>query len=142
MRLKFIRITLFAVALCLISPLYFEAQTKKKESAVNRDYPATFTISKTEFDRLFSLKPEELVASDNAYIKGSQVMMNTLNGDMKFLKLKLSHFKNAFLMVQVNGIYSTQIFILSQDKSVFYKGKIDKEMVIMTKCNEDDIVSE
>lgn len=68
--------------------------------------------------------------------------MNTLNGDIRFLRIKLDYFKNAFLMIQVNGEYSTQVFILSEDKSVFYKGTIGEKAVVMTKCSEDDIVSE
>ena len=68
--------------------------------------------------------------------------MNTKNGDMHFVKLKLTYFPKSYLLIQENGMYSTVIFIMSDDKSVFYKGKIDKEVITMRKCSEDDIVSE
>lgn len=105
--------------------------------------PASFIISKADFDQLFTKKNNDLVLTKtNKYLDKSTVLMNTLNGDTKFLKMKLSYFAKAYLMVQINGEYSTQVFILSDDKSVFYKGRIDKGIVTMTKCNEDDIVSE
>jgi hypothetical protein len=46
------------------------------------------------------------------------------------------------MMVQVNGEYSTQIFILSDDKTIAYKGKIEREQVTLTKCRRDDILQE
>ena len=140
MKLNFIKIffTFFILALSLQVP----AQ-KAKTATINKDRPTTFTISKTDFDNLFSKKAKETIsAKTNKYIDKSSVIMNSLNGDTKFMKIKLSYFDKAYLLVQVNGEYSTQIFILSDDKSVFYKGRLDKGAVTMTKCKEDDIVSE
>lgn len=123
-----------------------QLDAQKAESAVNQKsarYPASFFIGKTDFDYLFTLKPNEVIRSENnVFIDKSVISMNTLNGDTKFLKMKLDYFKHAWLLIQVNGVYSTQIFILSDDKSVFYKGSIHEGKVTMTKCNEDDIVSE
>lgn len=120
------------------------AQTKKASKAAQaKHYPATFTINTTDFEKLFSYKINEVVASKtNAFIDKAVLLMSTKNGDMKFLKLKLAYFKNAFLLVQVNGSYSTQVFVMSDDKSVFYKGHFEKNNVMMLKCSEDEIVSE
>lgn len=119
------------------------AQNSKPVSEKSNKNPTTFTINKNDFEGLFSKQIKETIAlSSNKYLDKSSVMMNSLNGDMKFMKIKLNYFKNAFLMIQVNGTYSTQIFILSDDKSVFYKGRMDGDTITMTKCNEDDIVSE
>ncbi|HOZ88307.1 MAG TPA: hypothetical protein PL029_11135 [Bacteroidia bacterium] len=105
-------------------------------------YPESFTIVKKDFDRLFLYKPEELVSKNNSFINKGRVKMNAKNGDMKFLKIKLNYFKNAVLMVQVNGSASTQAFVVSSDKSVFYKGHFQKNDLVMIKCAEDDIVNE
>jgi hypothetical protein len=125
-----------------LASLNVNSQNKPRQAKTENKYPGTFMISKTEFDQLLSSKPGEKTALANKYLDGSTTMMNSLNGDMKFLKAKLGYFKNAILMIQVNGEYSTQIFIMSEDKSVFYKGKKEKDGVLMTKCSEDDIVSE
>ncbi len=142
MKLHFIKF--FFILFFFSFSLNLAAQNSKKSgSMAPQKYPVSFTISKTDFDNLFSKKPKEVLSSkNNKYLDKSSVLMNTLNGDTKFMKIKLNYFPNAFLMVQVNGEYSTQIFILSDDKSVFYKGRQEKGSVIMTKCNEDDIVSE
>lgn len=142
MRLTFFKfLALFVFFLCALT---ISAQTAKKANIKKSvKNPTSFTISKSDFDLLFSKKAKDVLEyKNNKFLDKSAVEMNTLNGDMKFLKLKLSYFPNAFLMAQINGEYSTQIFILSDDKSVFYKGRIDRGIVTMTKCNEDDIVSE
>ena len=140
MKLNFLHF--FTVLFLFATGLNLAAQNTKK-TAPSPKHPASFTISKTDFDNLFTKKPKEAVASKtNKYLDKSTVEMSTLNGDTRFLRLKLNYFQNAFLMVQINGEYSTQIFILSDDKSVFYKGRLEKGLVTMTKCNEDDIVSE
>ncbi|MES2679741.1 MAG: hypothetical protein V4635_07655 [Bacteroidota bacterium] len=105
-------------------------------------YPESFTVVKKDFDRLFLYKPDELVSKNNPYLDKSRVKMNARNGDMKFLKLKLNYFNDAVFMVQVNGNASTQAFIVSGDKSVFYKGHFEKNDLVMKKCTEDDIVNE
>lgn len=141
MKLNFIKLLSLFFILSLSLPI--AAQKSNSKTQNEKAYPATFTISKSDFDNLFSKKQKEVVETKtNKYLNKSAVLMNTLNGDTKFLKVKLNYFKNAYLMVQVNGEYSTQIFVLSDDKSVFYKGELEKGNVLMTKCNEDDIVSE
>lgn len=136
---------LLAVLLLTSFTIPVAAQTQKKASSKQTvtKQPASFIISKTEFDQLFTKKSNAILTTkSNKYLDKSTVLMNTLNGDTKFLKIKLHYFTKAYLIVQVNGEYSTQVFILSDDKSVFYKGRLDKGIVTMTKCNEDDIVSE
>ena len=68
--------------------------------------------------------------------------LNTKNGDMQLLRIRLNYFPKALLMVQVNGEYSTQVYITSSSKTLSYKGKIEKDRVLLTKCNRDEIVSE
>lgn len=120
------------------------SQTKAKAvKGITKKYPESFVISKPVFDELFNLKIKEVLSlKENQYLDKAQVMMNTKNGDMTFLKLKLSYFPKSNLMIQVNGSYTTQIFIMSDDKSVFYKGKIEKENIVLKKCAESEIVSE
>ena len=121
------------------------AQNKKTKSAKRPAdiYPASFVITKEELGKLLSLKNNEsLVYPANKYIDKSLILMSTKNGDMKFLKAKLNFFANSSLLVQVNGEYTTQIFIMSKDKSVFYKAKADRDKFILNKCTEDEIVSE
>ena len=130
-------------AFLLINCFDANAQKAKGKATHNKSYPATFTINKAEFDNLFTYKNNEVITEKtNQYLEGSVLLMNTLNGDMRFLKLKLDYFKNGFMLVQVNGVYSTQVFIMTDDKSVFYKGKFEKGNLIMSKCSEDEIVSE
>jgi hypothetical protein len=139
-----IRKILFSAFLLLTIPALFTAQTSHRRAVkkVTSQYPKNFTISKADFDSLFNLEKDQAVNSSNVYLAKSVMLMNSRNGDIRFLRLKLRYFKNAFLMIQVNGEYSTQIFILSDDKSVFYKGAITANGVVMTRCSEDDIVSE
>jgi len=141
MKINFITsfFTLFFILLSSLAP----AQKSKTVAGTNQRNPASFTINKTDFENLFSKRIKETISvKTNKYLDKSSVLMNSLNGDTRFMKIKLHYFANAYLMVQVNGEYSTQIFVLSDDKSVFYKGRIDNGIVTMTKCNEDDIVSE
>lgn len=135
------------LTILLFTSFTIQAVAQKQKKTISKQtaskQPANFIISKSEFDQLFTKKTNDvLVTKNNKYLDKSTVLMNTVNGDTKFLKIKLNYFPKSFLMVQVNGAYSTQVFILSDDKSVFYKGRLDKGMVTMTKCNEDDIVSE
>lgn len=134
---------LFLAVFILSASFQGLAQKSKPAAQTTRSYPATFRISKEDFDKLFSKKQkEDLELRHNKYLDKSSVLMNTVNGDTKFMKIRLSYFAHAYLMIQVNGIYSTQVFILSDDKSVFYKGQVEANSIVMTKCNEDDIVSE
>lgn len=123
--------------------LLFNAQSKSKPKTKNKPYPETFSISKIDFDKLLNESNNTtLKFPSNIYIDKSTVQMNTKNGDMHFVKLKLNYFPKSYLLIQENGTYSTIIFIMSDDKSVFYKGKLDKELISLKKCSEDDIVSE
>lgn len=141
MKLNFIK--LFLIVLLLTPGFNALAQNSKTSSVSKKQYPELFTISKSDFDNLFAKKEKAVLKTkDNKYLDKSVVLKNVLNGDMKFLRLKLNYFTNAFLSVQVNGTASTQVFLLSTDKSVSYKGKMDNGSVIMTKCEEDEIVSE
>ena len=141
--MKLLKLTFFV--LFVFTHLNLPAQRVKATTSKNTDRkcPTTFLISKSEFDNLFSHKVNETInAKTNKYLDKSNILVSTINGDMRFMKIKLNYFANAFLMIQINGSYSTQIFILSEDKSVFYKGKPDKNDFIMTKCSENEIVSE
>lgn len=122
----------------------FNAQNKSTsvKKTVSR-YPASFVITKAEFDKLFTLKNNEVVnVPANKYLDKSVLELNTLNGDMRLLRIKLNYFPKALLMVLVNGEYSTQVYITSSDKLLSYKGKLEKDKVTLTKCNRDEIVSE
>jgi hypothetical protein len=120
------------------------AQKTKTNSTKNKNiYPTSFTINKSDFDRLLNTKANQVfVSKENKYLDKSAMLMNTKNGDTKFMKIKLNYFPKAYLMIQVNGEYSTQVFILSDDKSVFYKGRAEKNTYLLNKCSEDEIVSE
>lgn len=118
------------------------AQTKivKKKTS---PYPESFTISKADFDGFFKMETNSSVnAPANKYIHKAKLELNTLNGDMRLLRLRLGYFPKGILLVQVNGIYSTQVFITTSDKKLSYKGKVGAEQVTFTKCNRDDIYTE
>lgn len=130
---------IFLLLLCMTA----QAQAKKNTARPGRNYPASFRIQTSELDALLSRSPNSTITSRaNRYLRRGVVVANTASGDMRFLKLKLDYFKNAFLTVQVNGSFSTQVFILSTDKSVFYKGSFEDGQLVMSACHEDDIVSE
>jgi hypothetical protein len=130
-------------ALALVIIPAFSAKSQTGRSTGDQQAPATITIVKADFDRLMDHKKgDRIAARDNAYLNGSEVMMNTATGDMKYLRIKLSGLHNAYLTVQVNGEYSTQVFVLSDDHSVSYKGKIGENGLVLTRCEEDEIVSE
>ncbi len=141
--MKFLK--LFTFILFFSTSYGLHAQNNKavvKKKTTNK-YPESFSIARFDFDNLFNYKVRDILEIPaNKYIHKSLVQMNSLNGDIKFLKLKLNYFSKAYLLIQVNGSYSTQIFIMSEDKSIFYKGVIESNLVTMTKCAEDEIVSE
>lgn len=142
MKLNFIKLFLILIA----SAFCFQASGQKSKTSpvvAPNPYPASFTIQKTELNALLKKKEKDaVVIKTNKYLNKSTVVKNVSNGDMNYFRMKLSYFKNAFLTIQVNGTSSTQVFLLSDDKSVFYKGRMDKGTVILTKCEEDEIVSE
>jgi hypothetical protein len=138
-----IRILCILLILTITMPAEAQKSRSKNTKKTSQKYPASFTIDKTMFSSLFNYKVGDTVTlKTNPYINKSQMLMNSRNGDIKFLRFKLSYFKNAYLLVQENGEYSTQVFIMSDDKSVFYKGSVGPDKVVMTKCSEDEIVSE
>lgn len=133
--------SLLVICLLLFSGL--NAQSKKASVKKASKYPERFSISKSDFDKLFTYtKNQQLNFTNNKYIHKSVLELNSQNGDMQLLRIKLNYFPKALLMVLVNGVYSTQVYITSSDKSLSYKGKIEKDQVLMTKCNRDEIVSE
>jgi len=141
MKSKFIIVSFFLFLLSFQMPVL--AQKTKSSTPSQKLYPASFKITKAEFENLISRKvKDEVKLRNNKFIANSTVLLNVLNGDTKFIRLKLSYFNSAYLTIQINGAYSTQVFILSDDKSVFYKGQPQNGGFLMTKCNEDDIVSE
>src|SRR5689334_23282059 len=75
--------------------------------------PEKFTISQQELSALLSAGTEkQLSFPANPYLDKALPIKNVRTGDMQFVRVKLSHFKNAYLNVQVNGIYTTQVFLL------------------------------
>lgn len=129
----------------LLFSFQYKAQINKTNTTKNnaKKNPETFLILKTDFDKLFTFKSNQVInLTSNMYLDKSVSLLNTKNGDMILLKIKLNYFKKAYLMVQINGSYSTQIFIISSDKSIFYKGKFSNTGLLMTKCLEEEIVSE
>ena len=134
----------FIIMFFLLFSIQHKAQINKTNPNKNsKKNPESFSISKPDFDKLFTFKSNQVInISQNIYLDKSVSLLNTKNGDMIFLKIKLNYFKKAYLLVQINVSYSTQIFILSDDKSIFYKGKLSSTGLLMTKCLEEEIVSE
>lgn len=114
---------------------------KNKTSVKN--YPNTFNIENKELDALFKTKLNQTFRStQNMYLNGAVVLLNSSYKENKQLKLKLKYFKNAELFIQINGKDSKIIYILSSDDSIYYNSKIEQDKVIMTQCKKDDILSE
>ncbi len=140
MKNKFTKSLLLAVIMFLTLPMVF-GQDKSNKGA--NEYPSSFLISLVDVKDLLGRKVYEVIKNkNNKYLDGGIIMANTKNGDMQYLKLKLAYFRKAFLNIQVNGTNSTQVFITSDDKSIFYKGTLEKENAVMIKCSEDEIISE
>ncbi len=136
--MKSVIVSRLALVLVLLFSNFTHAQTNRN----SKKYPASFEITNSMFDKLFTLKQGSKVSGRNKCLKGSVVETNSSAGDNKQLKLKLSYFMNASMIIQVNGKDTKQIFILSSDDSVFYKGIFKEQKIIMTKCEKDDILSE
>lgn len=108
-----------------------------------RQIPDSISISKNDFENLFKYKANTIVKSNtNSYLNNAVVLLNNKFGSNKQLKLKLENFPTSYLIVQVNGDDSILIFIISDDKSVFYKNKNYADKFVLVKCAEDDIISE
>lgn len=136
------KLKLFLFTLLIVFVGFGGYGQKLKNNAVN-ETPESFFIEKSELNRLLSLKENErLNDSKNKYINHSVLQMISAAGDMKSLKLKLDYFPHAYLFIQINGSYSTQIFVMTDDKSVFYKSDEKEKEFVMNKCSEDEIISE
>jgi hypothetical protein len=112
------------------------AQTKRKNAA------AEFTLPRAEFDKLYAMETGQAIVSPATRLHKGKIMLNTKNGDMQFVRVKLASIPHAYLVVQVNGVYTTQTFVLSDNHSISYKGSIGEREVRYTRCDEDEIVSE
>jgi len=124
--------------------LVFLAQTPKPAAKSKaKKHPETFIITKSDFDKLFSYKLNSVVKmKSNPYLNGSKVLLNSTTGDNKQLKLKLNYFPKSVLIVQVNGKDSQQLFVMSEDNSVFYRNITEDDKYKMVKCEKDEIISE
>jgi hypothetical protein len=119
------------------------SQTAKGNKTRAAGNPESFSVSRAEFDKLYDAGAGAVFSSASSrQLNKAKVLINSRNGDMQFVRLKLSGIPKAYLAVQVNGSYSTQVFILLDDHSISYKGKIGDSLVTFTKCDEDEIVSE
>lgn len=130
--------------LFFISPaMLMVAQKKELTFSSKNPLPASFTISQSDMNNILSKKVKQtLKTPHNKYLNKSVVMVSVINGDMKFVKIKLKYFQNAVLTVQVNGTSSTQVFIFSENKNFFYKSTPEKGGFVMNTCAEDEIVTE
>ncbi len=132
----------FARKFGLLMFLFF-AVTQLVAQTTSKNYPETFTLRQRQIDQIFTHKPgARLSAFTSKYLAKGVVLANTKNGDTKYARVQLPYFNGAFLNVQVNGVYSTQVFILSSDKSVFYRTRKENGFFTFIKCSEDEIVSE
>ncbi len=132
---------LFLILLAVLSPAGLYSQ--KSNSTTEQQYPGSFLISKADLQKLQALKVHSVIDNKaNKFLDGSIVVASTRNGDMQYIKIKSAYFRKGYINIQVNGKDSTQVFVTSDDKSVFYKGRVEKENWVMIKCDEDEIVSE
>jgi hypothetical protein len=105
--------------------------------------PEKFSISDKEILTILSTKAEnKLSMPANPYINNALAVRNVRTGDIHYVRLKLVYFKDAYLTVQENGKYTTQVFVMSESGAVFYKGELKEGVVSMEKCSKDDIVVE
>lgn len=125
------------------APSQNQSTPKATATAKTGKYPASFVITKVELDQVLSAATNKpLRLRSNKHLDKLQVLNSTSNGDMRFVRARLSYFRNGYLSVQVNGTASTLVFISSDDKSFFYKGLLSNGRILMTRCEEDEIVSE
>lgn len=114
------------------------AQTSKSSK-----YPKSFVLSYKTLDHLFTYKVNTTTRkTDNKYVDGAMVQLNSSYLENKQLKLKLNYFKNAEMFVQINGKDSKILYILTSDNSVFYSAKETNKGFVFTQCQKDDIFSE
>lgn len=114
-----------------------------KSATAKNSYPESFRISTTELAQVVAKKEKEMLAlPGNPYLNQALVLRAVANGDMHFTRLQLAYFKGGYLHVQVNGTASTQIFLFSEDKRFFYKSSPLPDGYLLSRCAEDEIVSE
>ncbi len=103
----------------------------------------SISISKFDFEKMFKCKIGDIFLSETTeLINESVVLINNEIGENKQLKLKLKNNSNVFLIIQVNGKDSIQLFVISDNKLIFYKNNHFKNSLTLVKCEEDDIISE
>ena len=128
--------TLVAAVLAVLC-VSLHGQVSRNES------PATFNIATAELDQILTSKEGAVLDfSGNRYLDKGKVEMNTLNGDMRFVRVKLDYFSSALLMIQVNGEHSTQVFLMSDKTATYYRGKVSGTGIQMTRVEKDQIVVE
>jgi hypothetical protein len=156
MNLKIVHIRLFGALVALMlagqtdcfgqtgaSPKQPGAIGPTKKTRAMASHPAEFKVARMQFDKVYTMKEGDVLAiKGSTQLDQAKALINTRNGDMQFVRLKLRGIPKAYLVVQVNGGYSTHVFILSDDHSVSYKGRITENEVQFKKCDEDEIVSE
>ncbi len=134
---KTIRLAIVLVLFTFLANISF-AQVSKTSK-----YPKSFTLDKKTLDYLFTYKVNMTTRkSQNKYVDGSIVLLNSTYMENKQLKLKLGYFKNAEMHVQINGKDSKILYILTSDNSVFYSAKETAKGFVFTQCQKDHIFSE
>lgn len=121
------------------------SQNKKQQTSNNKTNPVSFVITKSELATLLNYKMDDRVKlKSNVYLNGSTVSYKYIAGNVKQLKLKLSYFANADLVIQINADNTRQVFVLSTNDANNYKNKSDKpsDTIVMEKCKKDEIISE
>lgn len=142
--MKHIKIKFHIIVFVLFTQILL-SQNKVQKPIKNNTYPASFVITKSELATLFNYKMDDKVKlKSNHYINGSTVSYKYLAGNVKQLKLKLSYFTNADLVIQINADNTRQVFVLSNNEATNYKNTSDKpsDTILMEKCKKDEIISE
>ena len=113
-----------------------------KTAQTKNNYPDNFEIDQRDFEKLLSTKQKSVFKTRNAFLSNSIVTLNSKVNENLQLKVKFNYFKNAHLIIQINGKDSKQIFIISDDNSVFYTGVFVGDKIVMKKCQKDDLFVE
>lgn len=135
--MKKLLLTLVGFVLLACLGFQLQAQTAKK------NYPESFSLSDQQIKKVLDCPAgKRLPGLNNKYLAKGSVITNVQNGDTRYARVQLPYFGGAFLNIQVNGVYSTQVFILSSDKTLSYRTTRENGSFTFIKCNEDEIVSE
>lgn len=138
-------LTIIPAFLCLIASYSaYSQQLLPEREPVN--YPDTITVPWQELSDLFHYGKGEIITHSSKYLHNGQVLLNTTDKDPhgkdKLMRIQLAYFPGAFLWVQVNGNYSTQVFILSEKPAWSYKSHFSANKVVLVKCRKESIISE